>query len=256
MKRDLALKLVVAALVALAPGPSRAEGSPPSLEVKPRTLLQWSVFDFQYLYGMNWNLGSRRKDIITFQHADGWIYGDNYLFVDVSNVAARGAPTGIYGEWQPRLSFPKLAGKNLDGLVSDILATNRLAFGGGGFFAHLHGLAIDLRLPGFAFFHQHVFARNDVSLSGVTWQITTEWQIPFQIGRARFVQDGFLHLIGPEGSTRTNFITQPRLLLDVGRFAGYENQLLMGIELDARYNTFGLPGKKELVAQAMAQWKL
>jgi len=96
----------------------------------------------------------------------------------------------------------------------------------------LHAVSIDITvwqlLPGFAFFHQHVFLRNDINLPGVTWQLTTEWAVPFQIGGVRFVQDGFAHFIGPEGGTHFNIIAQPQLLLDIGKFAHYVDQVFLG----------------------------
>jgi nucleoside-specific outer membrane channel protein Tsx len=231
----------------------------PKVEVQaapPKKLVEWAMFDFQYLYGFNWNLGPKRKDILTLEHADGWALGDNYLFVDISHITNQDDQTSIYGEWQPRISLSKLLGVNLNlGPLHDILETNRLDFGGG-FLAYLAGGAIDLNIPGFAYWHQHFFVRKDIHLAGATWQVTSEWCLPFRIGPMRFVQDGFVHFIGAEGTSNFNIITQPQLLLDVGRFAGYEDQLLLGVEVDYRHNEFGIRGQNELVPQAMVEWKL
>ena len=223
----------------------------------PRKLLQWSVFDFQALYGDNWRLGPSSKDILTLEHADGWSLGDNYLFVDISHILSQqDGDTSIYGEWQPRFSMSKIFRKDLaHGLFGDILQSNRLAFGNG-FLAVLNGVAVDLDIPGFAFFHQHVFLRNDIHQAGVTWQLTTEWSVPFEIKGVRFVQDGFVHFIGPEGATHFNIITQPQLLLDVGKFGHYADQLFVGMELDYRYNEFGIQGQNEIVPQGMVEWRL
>jgi nucleoside-specific outer membrane channel protein Tsx len=223
----------------------------------PKKLLQWSMFDFQGLYGRNWRLGPARKDILTLEHADGWSRGDNYLFIDVSHIASQeNKDTGIYGEWQPRLSFSKIIGKDLSaGIFADVLETNRLAFGSG-FLAVLNGIAVDLKLPGFAFFHQHGFLRNDINLPGVTWQLTTEWAVPIEIKALRLVLDGFVHFIGPEGGTHFNIIAQPQLLIDVGNFAHYVDQVFIGTEVDLRYNEFGIKGQNEVVPQAMIEWKL
>jgi nucleoside-specific outer membrane channel protein Tsx len=268
--------MTLGALIAFAQGVARAEvaadgaqapAAPPAgqVAVAPaastpesalKKLAHWSMFNIQYLYGFNWRLGTRRKDIITFEHADGWKYGDNYLFIDVAHLANRADKTGIYGEWQPRFSLSKMTGARLAaGPIADVLQSNRIAFGDG-FFAHLDGLAVDLKIPRFSFFHQHVFLRNDLHLKGVTWQVTSEWSIPFELGPARFVQDGFVHFIGPEGGSKLNIISQPQLLLDVGKFAGYTDQMFIGLELDLRYNEFGIDGQNEVVAQAMAEWKI
>jgi nucleoside-specific outer membrane channel protein Tsx len=218
-----------------------------------RKLIQWSAFDFQYLYGANWKLGAKKKDILTLEHADGWLYGDNYLFVDVSHIANQSDPTSVYGEWQPRVSVSKLLGQKWG--FGDVLETNRLAFSGG-FLAHLSGIAVDLNIPGFAYFHQHAFVRNDIHLDGITWQLTTEWSVPISLGPIRLVQDGFVHFIGKEGTAQFNIITQPQLLLDLGNFGGYEDQLFVGTEVDIRYNEYGIKGQNEVVPQAMAEWKL
>ena len=239
-----------------APGPVDVPVPLKPVEAVEKKLLEWSMFDFQYLYGFNWDLGPKRKDILTLEHADGWKLGDNYLFVDVMHLTNQDAPTGFYGEWQPRLSLSKIFGLNLNtGLLHDILETNRLAFGDG-FLAYLVGAAVDLNVPGFAYWHQHFFVRSDTQLGGSTWQVTTEWAVPIEIGPVRFVQDGFVHFIGAEGKSSLNIITQPQLLLDVGNFAGYKDQLFVGAEVDLRYNEYGIKGQNEAVPQAMVEWKL
>ncbi len=238
------------------PVQSAPAAAPKARAEAPKKLVEWAMFDFQYLYGFNWNLGPKHKDILTLEHADGWTLGDNYLFVDISHITNQDDQTSIYGEWQPRFSLSKLFGVNLNlGPLHDILETNRLDFGGG-FLAYLAGGAVDLNIPGFAYWHQHFFVRKDIHLTGATWQVTSEWSLPFRIGPVRFVQDGFVHFIGAEGTSNFNVITQPQLLLDVGRFAGYEDQLLLGVEVDYRYNEFGIKGQNELVPQAMVEWKL
>jgi nucleoside-specific outer membrane channel protein Tsx len=226
------------------------------VEVPNKKLVDWSVFDFQYLYGFNWDLGPKRRDILTLEHADGWKLGDNYLFVDISHITNQDAATSLYGEWQPRFSLSKIFGVNLNvGPLHDILETNRLAFGGG-ILAYLAGGAIDLNIPGFTYWHQHFFVRKDIHLTGSTWQTTSEWLVPFEIGSVRFVQDGFVHVIGAEGTSSFNIIAQPQLLLDVGKFGGYEDQLFIGTEVDLRYNEYGIKGQNEVVPQAMVEWKL
>jgi nucleoside-specific outer membrane channel protein Tsx len=261
MTRSLCIATLVLVLQAASLPAFSAQAAEETLQVSPepppRKLLQWSMFDFQGLYGRSWKLGPATKDILTLEHADGWSLGDNYLFIDVAHIAAQeNKDTGIYGEWQPRLSLSKIIGKDLSaGPFADVLETNRLAFGGG-FLAVLNGVAVDLKLPGFAYFHQHAFLRNDIHLAGMTWQLTTEWALPFEIKGVRFVQNGFVHFIGPEGGSHFNIISQPQLLLDLGKFAHYVDQVLIGTEVDFRYNEFGIKGQNEIVPQAMIEWKL
>src|SRR5580698_3032793 len=47
--------------------PPIVQTATPRVEVQaeaPKKLVQWAMFDFQYLYGFNWNLGPKRKDIL------------------------------------------------------------------------------------------------------------------------------------------------------------------------------------------------
>ena len=88
---------------------------------------QWSNTELQLQYG---NLdtpafaggGDATQLIYTLQHASGWKYGDNFLFVDVNDARQPGFQDfDIYGEWYSNFSLGKITGKPIGGgIVSDI----------------------------------------------------------------------------------------------------------------------------------------
>jgi nucleoside-specific outer membrane channel protein Tsx len=81
-------------------------------------IFEWSSTNVQLLSGDGFELGSSRHNTITLEHADGWRYGENFLFIDViqrSNIGLE-----VYGEWYPRLSLNKLSNKNFSmGVIND-----------------------------------------------------------------------------------------------------------------------------------------
>ena len=241
--------------------PAGAEIVPASPE-SPKKLLQWEADDIQYLFGFNWRAGSTpaqaphaERDIITFEHADGWKYGDNYLFIDVNNITQQTDGTSFYGEFQPRFSYAKISGQKVEiGPIQDIEQSNRIVMTDN-FFAHMHGVSVDLKVPGFLFLYQNFWIRKEEYSSGITWQLHTEWEYPFFIDKYRFVCDGFFDVIGPMGHEHWNINSQPQLLWDFGKCFGYDDQLFFGVEFDCRVHEYGNPHQFEFVPQVMVEAK-
>ena len=63
-------------------------------------IFEWSSSNIQLLSGDGFHLGSSRHNTITLEHADGWRYGENFLFIDVIQRSDIGIE--VYGEWYPR----------------------------------------------------------------------------------------------------------------------------------------------------------
>ncbi|MFT5396133.1 MAG: nucleoside-specific outer membrane channel protein Tsx [Gammaproteobacteria bacterium] len=81
-------------------------------------IFEWSSSNIQLLSGGGFELGSSRHNTITLEHADGWRYGENFLFIDVIQRSDIGLE--VYGEWYPRLSLNKLSNKNFSkGVFND-----------------------------------------------------------------------------------------------------------------------------------------
>ena len=45
-------------------------------------LFLWQTNSLTYLYGKNFAINPSIQQTVTFEHADKWKYGDNFLFVD------------------------------------------------------------------------------------------------------------------------------------------------------------------------------
>jgi len=229
---------------------------------------KWSSTNIQYLHGTNYepifDNGDETRSIVTLEHVNGWAYGDNFFFVDITNPDRTGKETGteLYAEISPRFSFSKISGKDLSfGIVQDVLITTTEEIGdaGDGFHTYLYGLAVDLKLPGFTFFQFNWYVRNEITAKTDTGQqITLVWLVPFSLGPADFAFEGFVDyaygLDSEEAPTENNTIAAPRLLLDVGKFFGSPGELQAGVEYQIWRNKFGIDGIDENVAQAMVKW--
>ncbi len=221
---------------------------------------QWSSTNIQYLHGTNYELGDDTRSIVTLEHANGWKYGDNFFFVDITNPDRDGENTGteFYGEISPRLSFSKISGRDLSfGIVQDFLITTTVEIGdaGSGFHNYLYGLAVDLKLPGFAFFQVNWYVRNEVTAgTDLGQQVTLVWLVPFSIGPVDFAFEGFLDYAYGNDPSEDNLLTAPRLLVDVGKFFGAPGALQAGVEYQIWRNKFGIDGIDEDVAQLMVKW--
>jgi nucleoside-specific outer membrane channel protein Tsx len=224
----------------------------------------WQQTNVQYLWGGNFKSLQTRdskdnnRSTVTVEHADAWKYGDNFFFFDITNpeINRNGPKTSIYGEISPRLSLGKITGIDLSApFVKDVLAAGTLELGNG-FHNYLYGVGLSLNLPKFNFADLNFYVRNDTAQRGVTYQITPCWQVPFSIGSADLIFEGFSDIAGSEGNTSFNIDAQPRLLLDLGKFWGSAGNLFIGTELMYWHNKFGIKGVEEIAPQAMVKWVL
>lgn len=233
----------------------------------PAGAADWSATNVQLLngtrYADDFGIDDKGKAIFTFEHADGWKYGDNFFFLDVSNPGTNG--TSEYAEFSPRFSFGKIATTDLSfGVVKDVLLAATWEKGGG-VRAYLVGPGIALGLPKFAFADLNIYARKserdfapvDTDLG---WQVTIDWLLPFSIGPVKMAFEGFADYAGGEsgGSVpkEDNLITAPRLLMDVGALFGAAGKVQAGVEYQIWRNKFGIDGVNEDVPQVMVKWIL
>ncbi len=97
---------------------------------------------------------------MTFEHASGWDYGDNFFFVDIKHIADKDG-NGYYGVWHPRFNLGKLSNNDF---------------------------AINFMI------------RNDRSIEDETClQISPAWSIPITLGTMNFEFCGFLDYSTAEG---------------------------------------------------------
>jgi nucleoside-specific outer membrane channel protein Tsx len=235
----------------------------------------FATTNIQYLHGTTYadfdpDGGFSHTDeasIITIEHFNVWKYGDNFIFVDITNPDREGDAFGTtteadgsyYAEISPRLSIGKMFfDKELSwGIVKDVLFTSTLEIPESPVEqTWLYGLAVDLNLPKFQFFQVNWYIRNNQA-SGIDTgqQVTLAWAAPFKIGPVPLVFEGFFDYAWGEDPLQDNIITAPRLLVDVGDLVGIGGgKLQAGVEYQIWRNKFGIDGMDEDVAQAMVKW--
>lgn len=216
----------------------------------------WSTTNVQFLYGEDFELGDTIRTTLTVEHANGWKYGDNFFFLDVINPNRQSdsSSTDLYAEFSPRLSISKMTGANLAfGPIKDVLLAGTVEMGNG-FHNYLYGLGLSLDLPKFAYFDLNVYVRNNLSQEDTTYQVTPCWALPFSVSSTKLLFEGFADIAGKEGNAARNIDFQPRLLVDVGNYAGAPDSLWVGIEYIYWNNKFGVEGVDEHNPQAMVKW--
>lgn len=259
-----------------------AAASVPTQPAPSEKFINFASTSLWYLYGFNWDkpfASSHERDLITLEHFQDNKWGDLFLFVDFMNLATegRGYPeTGfdLYGEVNPRLSWGKLTGTPVKfGPVKDVfLYSGMLEFGTSDSLANinhafganldktqlrqLHGVALDLDLPGFAYSSINFFWRDDTDYRGSTWQITYVWGIPFKLAGCDFIFKGFADFNGAEGGLSETFHTSPQLMLDLGaKLFGKKSTLWVGTEVDIWINEYGVKGQDDVVPQVVLQYE-
>ena len=223
----------------------------------PAAAQTWNAFNAQFLYGTDFELGPETVKTLTLNWANGWTYGDNLVFADITRPSA--GNTDIYAEWTPRLSLGKLTGADFSaGPVQDVLLAATLEVGEG-IGNTLLGGGLDFAVPGFNFFQVNSYLRENPDLSGTSWQLTVAWDASFETGQLHWAFAGFFDWIGSEGNAGTpayrkrNFLAQPQLLLDVGHLVGWPDRFHAGVEWQYWRNKYGVAGIDESVVQAMIQ---
>ncbi|MBU5611641.1 outer membrane protein OmpK [Geomonas azotofigens] len=216
----------------------------------------WNETNIQTLWGGQFKnpfTGTKgTQSTITIEHANAWKYGDNFLFFDVTD--AEKDKTGIYGELSPRLSLGKITGRDLSApFVKDVLLAGTVEVGQG-FRNYLYGVGLSLNLPKFNFADLNVYVRNDPKQPGSTYQVTPCWQLPFTVGKANMIFEGFTDIAGSEGNLAFNIDAQPRLLLDLGKFWDAPGSVFVGTEVIYWHNKFGVSGVNEFAPQAMLKF--
>ncbi|MGK2953147.1 MAG: outer membrane protein OmpK [Thiobacillus sp.] len=224
---------------------------------------EWSTTNVQALYGDGYELGDKSMAIMTLEHANGWKYGDNFFFLDVSNPTAAG--TGYYAEFSPRLSLGKISGKDMSfGIVKDVLVAGTLEMGED-LRASLIGVGLALNLPKFAFADLNLYYRKSerdwlAVQTDAGAQATIDWLLPFEVAGQKIAFEGFAdYAWGEKGGSAPkadNLVAGPRLLIDVGNWFGAPGTLQAGVEYQIWRNKYGVKGVDEDVAQVMVKWTM
>lgn len=240
----------------------------------------WSTTELHYQYG---NLdspgfaggGDTPTTVLTFQHASGWKYGDNFFFIDFLDDSEIDGfnDSDYYGELYVNLSLSKILGGTVGiGPIKDIglLAGLNLA-GDANVRKYLPGIRLSWDVPGFAFLNTDFTAYVDDS-SGVgsggapeendSFMIDANWAYPLSIGAHDFSIEGHIEYIGQRqnefGTEVRNWVlAQPQFRYDLGKtLFDTANVLHVGIEYQFWYHKLGDKDTNENRVQALVVWRL
>lgn len=211
--------------------------------------LQWQDNSLSYLDGRDFTVQPARQQTLTLEHVDGWKYGDNFLFVDVTRFnGGTDAGTGAsawYGEFAPRLSLGKIAGRPVGvGPVKDVLLAMAYEFGEGPVETWLVGPGIDLDIPGLDYLQLNVYRRQprDGRAGDGQWQVTPAWAWTLPVGRSDVLVDGFIDwVVDNRDGNHAHLHFNPQVKYDLGKAAGWgEKTVYVGVEYDYWKNKFGI----------------
>ena len=258
----------------------------------------WSTNEVQLQYGdiaKPFQGGKGSADtgsttILTFQHASGWKYGDNFFFFDYLNYGqtdvdkARGDQGGteLYGEWYSNFSLGKITEKDLSffivkdiGLIAGFNFAPEVET-----FYYLPGVRLALDLPGFAFANLDLTAYIQDSPSETatgaridednSFMVDFNWAYPFTLGSTQWSIEGHIEYIdgvdtkvkipgvGTVNGERESWIlAQPQVRLDLGNVLGMsDKQLFAGIEYQYWQNKLGDKQTDENIVQLLLVWRL
>lgn len=240
---------------------------------------EWSVTELQYQAGSlsapTFAGGERaRTDILTFQHASGWEYGDNFIFIDFLDDSTKDGfnDADFYGEIYVNLSLGKIIGfGSVIGPARDIgLLAGVNAGADANVLKYLPGFRISWDIPGFIFFNLdaalYIDANKGASSGGApaesdSYYVDINWAYPFHIGRHGFSIEGHVEYI----AERTNefgekahgwILAQPQLRYDLGEALGASGRLYVGVEWQYWMNKLGDDATDESAGQLLVMWRL
>ena len=228
--------------------------------------LNWQDTSIAGLYGEGFEVDPPDQNAITLEHASDWSFGDLFMFLDgtkyrYGDTNAIGDKGALYGEATARISIGKLTGTDFHFnifqqnivIFKDILfatnyergtdrdATESLLLGIG-FDFDLSRFSV-IGLDNLRYFQLNLYARNDLHSDDAgfkNYQTTVVTALPFQIGKVKFLADGYFDYIFGQGSQHTNFHFNPQIKLDLGNFYSKPDKLFLGVELDYWTNKYGI----------------
>ncbi len=228
-------------------------------------LLQWQNNSLTYLYGKDFKINPSIQQTVTFEHADAWKYGDNFLFID--KIFYNGKPDAYvgnntyYGEFSPRLSFGKIFDQKLEfGPIKDVLLAMTYETGEGDVNSYLIGPGFDLAIPGFDYFQLNFYNRHtdDKRPGNNIWQITPVWSYTIPVGSSSVLIDGYMDWVvdndkNSQGTYHANLHFNPQIKYDLGKALHWgEKQLYVGVEYDYWKNKYAIEDTKDFTTNQSA----
>jgi nucleoside-specific outer membrane channel protein Tsx len=239
----------------------------------------WSTTEAQLLYGRRKApsfAGGRSSNTatLTFQHASGWRFGDNYFFVDIidDEVDDGFNDRDVYLEWYTNLSLNKILGTDIRlGFITDVGLIAGINFGAdANYVKWLPGLRLSFDVPWFTLFDVAFFGFLDdndgIGGGGAlaeTDSFLIDWTfaLPLSIGRHDFSIEGHAEFAGPRQDALGNdvswwILAQPQFRYDLGKTLFHAPQkLYAGIEWQIFAHKLGDPATNESAVQALIVWR-
>jgi nucleoside-specific outer membrane channel protein Tsx len=228
--------------------------------------LNWQDTSITGLYGGKFEVDPSDQATVTLEHASDWSFGDMYMFLDGTRFShgdrnGKGDRDQWYGEATVRLSIDKLTDTDFHFSIfqQDLVIFEDILFAASyergrdrdATESILLGVGFDFDLSAFSliglnklkYFQVNVYARNDVHSDDTgfeDYQITVVTAFPFQIGKAKFLADGYIDYVFGKGPQHANFHLNPQIKLDLGNFYGNPDKLFVGVEIDYWRNKYGI----------------
>ncbi|OQW39217.1 MAG: hypothetical protein A4S08_07825 [Proteobacteria bacterium SG_bin4] len=228
----------------------------------------WSITELHYQYGRLKQpfLQQQEADtsVVTFQHINGWRYGNNFLFFDT--LMPHQGKMDYYGEYYGSLSLSKLSGIDLAiGPIKDfglLMGVNWAPTPG--VLKYLPGLRVSWDFPSFTFLNADITAYIDYSDRAVkennSFMIDINGQYPFKLFKANFSIEGHAEYIGERrnqfGQVHAWFFSQIQVRYDIGELLLKQSKkVFIGTEWQYWSHKLG-SNVEENVAQALLVWRM
>jgi nucleoside-specific outer membrane channel protein Tsx len=237
----------------------------------------WSKTELHYQFG---NLdapfrGGRDSEtnILTFQHASGWKYGDTFIFVDFLHDSDDDGfnDDDIYGEVYFNFSLSKVLDAKVGvGAIKDIGILAGLNMGlDSEVVKYLPGIRVSWDAPGFVFLNTdlafYIDDSNGLASGGVpkeddSFYFDVNWAYPFKIKSHSFSIEGHMEYVG-ERTDETGadvsewFLAQPQFRYDAGNLFNKPEKVFIGIEWQYWVNKLGDADTDENLAQLLLVWR-
>ncbi len=223
--------------------------------------VEWTINEAHFKYGelkipTFAGGGSQKTRTLTWQHASGWRYGDNYFFIDFIDADKTGSD--IFAEFYSNLSIEKMTGQEITaGAITDFGIVLGLTVGREAkLVKYLPGLRLAWDVPGNGFlntdFMLYIDDNRGVAAGGAprednSYKIDVNWAYPFEIGGHGFsieghfwYTDGSQNELGQEVSW--SVLAQPEFRYDLGKdLFGRPDRLYIGFEWALWINKLGDP---------------
>jgi nucleoside-specific outer membrane channel protein Tsx len=221
----------------------------------------WSTTELHYQFG---NLdapfrGGRDSEthILTFQHASGWEYGDNFIFIDFLHDSNDDGfnDDDIYGEAYFNFSLSKILDSKVGiGPIKDIGILAGLNMGlDSEVIKYLPGIRASWDVPGFSFLNTdltfYIDDSNGLASGGVPKEdnsvyFDVNWAYPIKIYSHSFSIEGHMEYIGERtdetGATVSEwFLAQPQFRYYAGNLFNQPEKVFIGIEWQYWINKLG-----------------